>query len=804
MKIRKCLTIALVCLGLTASAQQMDSLLYVYANQFPKERIHVHFDRSSYNREETIWYKAYVLDDQGLTQLSKNLYVEWYDESGKLLANSASPLFQSTAKGSFEIPAEFNGNVLRVKVFTRWSLNDDPAFLYEKDISINQNNPIKKEVPMVKTRVDVFPEGGELLLGISSRVAFKATDNYGIPVKIKAILYNDKNKALDTLKVKHDGMGSFFIKPNPGEAYIIKWTDPMGKSGTTGLPVAKKEGVSLSVRTTNEFAIVKVERTATVPEQMKMMNLVVHMNQALLYKVSLNATDRNILSANLPISELNTGVVQFTLFAADGVPIAERIAFVNNRYHEFGAKLIPQLTTLTRRGKNVFDVYVSDTTVTNMSVAVTDASLESPLSERTILSDLLLSNEIRGRVYKPGYYLSSDSDSVMANLDLVMLTHGWRKIDWARIKEGKGPELKYPIETEQMKITGKVYGLKNISVKDPVINLILQNKDSSKNFFFEPVTKEGLFETKELYVFDTARLFYSFNGNQKLDALTQIQFENGLVKPASKQLSLADSLKPIIWNDSLARASMNRFLLLQEEWKKKSAYKTLQEVIIKSRAKPKEEAIDQRYSSGLFAGGNGQVFDIMSDPAANAGFDILTYLQGRVAGLQISRGGGAGGGVSMSWRGAMPDLYLDQMRVDAGTIQSINIRDIAMVKVFNPPFFGSVGGGSGGAIAIYTKKGGDYNKGTGGGASNKGMLTTIIPGYTRFKEFYNPQYDNPSENPETDIRATLYWNPYVMTNKKSPRYRIQFFNNDVSKRLLITLEGVNADGKLTRQVAILE
>ena len=56
--------------------QAIDSMINVYAEQSPKEKIHVHFDKTIYNKEETIWYKIYILDDQGLTQLSKNVYME--------------------------------------------------------------------------------------------------------------------------------------------------------------------------------------------------------------------------------------------------------------------------------------------------------------------------------------------------------------------------------------------------------------------------------------------------------------------------------------------------------------------------------------------------------------------------------------------------------------------------------------------------------------------------------------------------------------------------------------------------------
>jgi hypothetical protein len=687
-----------------------------------------------------------------------------------------------------------------MKVYTRWSLNDDPAFGFERDILINNNETIVKPSKAENnTMVNVFPEGGELITGLNSLVAFKATDKFGKPVKIKGLLINQLGKTLDTIKVRHDGMGSFRLMPKAGETYSLKWIDPAGNTGIIGIPVNKKEGITLSVTTNNEFATVKVERTAIIPENFKRLNLLVHMNQIVLFKVNLNSVDKQLLSANIPIEGLNTGILQFSLFSSDWLPLAERIVFVNNREHEFGAKLIPQLVTLTKKGKNVFDIYVTDTTVTNMSVAVTDASLESTQANHTIYSDLLLSSELKGKIHNPGYYLSSDADSVTANLDLVMLTNGWRKFNWEKLKASIGPEIKYPVESDIIRVSGKVYGLKNVSANDLMLNLIIQNKDSSKNFIFQPVTKEGLFQGENMFIFDTARIFYNFNQNQKLNEITQVQFDNGLLKPSEKQLALKDENMLNLWNDSVSLAKMNAFLQMQEDWKKRSSYKTLQEVIIKAKGKSTTQALDERYASGLFAGGDAQVFDFLNDPAALGGIDIISYLQGRVAGLMINRSGAS---TTMSWRGATPDLYLDQMQVGADFIQSINVQDIAMVKVFRPPFFGSMGGGSGGAIAIYTKKGGDFRSDN--TKSNKSMHSTLLVGYTRFKEFFNPQYENPAENNETDIRTTLYWNPYVITNKKSPRFKVQFYNNDISKRLQVVLEGVNVDGKMTRVVKILE
>ena len=779
--------------------QQIDSMISVYAEQYPIEKMHIHFDKKIYNHEETIWYKVYILSGNGLSSLSKNVYVEWYDTTGKMIKQTVAPLRQSTAKGSFELPADYKGNFIHLKAYTRWMLNDDPAFAYEKELIINNGpSPTLSKPVVFKTKVETFPEGGFLIKGLTSRVAFKATNQFGNPVFFKGFLVNDKEKTIDTLRVKHDGMGSFVLTPNPLESYHLSWTDENGKIGITPIIITKTDGVLLSVTTTNEKALVKVERSKNISENLKKMTLLVHMNQNLLYTVRLNASEKLTLTADVPIDELPTGILQFSLFSEDWIPLAERIIFVNNRQHEFNTKLTTGLVSLSKRGKNVYEIYITDTASANMSVSITDATVVTP-DENTIFSDLLLSNEIKGKIYNPGYYLTSDADSITANLDLVMLTNGWRRFDWEKIKAGITPILKYPQENSYMKITGKVLGMKSISTSNPLIlNLIIEGKDSSKSFSFLPIAKDGKFEHQGSFFYDTVRLYYSFNGKDRLTDITQVQFDNGLLRQAPKTIQYGEKYRPYTWNDSLAKLKMNYFLNEQEQLKRRMASATLQEVIVKSRVKSKELVLEEKYVSGLFSGGDGYSFDIANDLSSMGAQNILSYLQGRVAGLTIT---GAGGSMSMSWRGSTPDLFINEMQSTVDQVQTVSVNDIAFVKVFRPPFFGSMGGGAGGAIAIYTRKGGEGRKND---PNSKGLENTILGGYSRFKEFYNPSYEKASDNFETDIRTTLYWNPYIITNKNNPRARIQFYNNDISKKLQLILEGVNADGKMTRVVKLLE
>ncbi|MEI7628889.1 MAG: hypothetical protein WCJ80_11650 [Bacteroidota bacterium] len=780
-------------------AQVYDSVLNIYDEQFPKEKIHIHFDRTIYNTGETIFYKLYVLSGMEFTSLSKNVYVVWYDTSGNYIKQTVAPLFQSSAKGSYEVPLNYKGDFLHIKAFTRWMLNDDSVFLYEKNIPINTGSLAKSKINTTpKTRVEVFPEGGVLVNGLNSKIAFKATNGSGMPVFVKGFLLNDKNKILDTLKVAHDGMGTFQLKPTDGESYQLSWTDENAQKGITPIVAAKNEGVILKLSMDNEKAYAQVERTLDVPQNYKQMKLLVHQNQHLIYTVDFKGEERQVQRAGLPIDEMPTGILQFSLFTKDWLPLAERIVFVNNRLHEFNAKVTEPLTNLSKRGKNVIEVMVSDTSASNMSVSITDASIVMP-EQQTIYSDFLLSNDIRGKVFNPAYYFSSDADSVAAHLDLVMLTNGWRKFDWDKIKAGIVPVLKFPRETDFMKITGKVFGSSATKLSsDLMLNLIISGKDSSKKFVFMPVLKDGTFEDKTIFYYDTSRIFYGFNGNNKLTDITQVHFENGLFKQDFRKINLGSLGNQNNWSDSMARAKLNFYLLEQEKLRKQMASATLQEVIVKSRSKSPLQILDEKYATGMFSGFDGSSFDLTNDPSAAGGINILAYLQGKVAGLQISVSGAQ---ASATWRGSNTDFFLNEITTPLDMILSLPISDIAYVKAIRPPFFGSIGGGSGGAIAIYTKKG---KNSKGGSENSKGMENAVLGGYSVFKEFYNPNYENPTGNFDADNRTTIYWNPFVLTNKRSPRVKIEFYNNDSSKKLQIVLEGINSNGKLARVVHYIE
>jgi hypothetical protein len=118
-----------------------------------------------------------------------------------------------------------------------------------------------------------------------------------------------------------------------------------------------------------------------------------------------------------------------------------------------------------------------------------------------------------------------------------------------------------------------------------------------------------------------------------------------------------------------------------------------------SRTQSPEERLNEMYCSGFFKHTDGTILDVASVPGISGWFNILDWMQGRVAGLQVFTNR-SGLRVPVI-RGNVPGIYLDEIPVSLSVLNSLNINDIAMVKVIRTPFLGGFNG-AGGAIAIYT------------------------------------------------------------------------------------------------------
>ena len=127
------------------------------------------------------------------------------------------------------------------------------------------------------------------------------------------------------------------------------------------------------------------------------------------------------------------------------------------------------------------------------------------------------------------------------------------------------------------------------------------------------------------------------------------------------------------------------------------------QIYIGDRFQNPDQKLNDEYCSGLFRSAEGSIINIGSDVTAKSYLNILDYLQGRIAGLQIYH---QKDGNSVPFiRNQRASIYLDEMPVSSSNLNMLSSADIAMIKVIKGPFAGAWGNGGGGVIAIYTYNG---------------------------------------------------------------------------------------------------
>ncbi|MEP7373535.1 MAG: hypothetical protein ABI675_09130 [Chitinophagaceae bacterium] len=774
-------------------AQNIDAAIANYAGMYSPERAYLHYDKAVYAAGDTIWFKAYLMNEIVPADESKNLYIDWIDDKGILMQHAVSPLVEAVTNGQFTIPADYKGKMINVRAYTKWMLNFDSAFIYNKAISIlikeantagSKNNPIPS--------ISFFPEGGDIAEGLFNKIAFKANDQWGRPVKVKGIIVNNKNKTEDSIRTLHDGMGYFFLTPQPGITYTAKWKDEKQVEHITELPKIKNNGATLQVVVSGTNRLFSVSCTPEFMRTMDTIQLVGTIYQHEAFRIA-RATASPEIKGIVPTVALPSGIMTITLFDKNWKPLAERITYINNNEYTFHPEMEVQRWGLNKRARNELKITVPDSLIANLSIAVTDAAIGTD-SSSNIISHLMLSSELKGQVYNPAYYFSDNTDQKSQFLDLVMLTHGWRRFKWEEMLNGKIPKPPFAKDTSYITLSGKVIGVLPGQInKDASVLLMVKQKDKEGQMLLVPVTSNGIFNDQSTILFDTAQIYYSFQKAKELkDAGIQFM-TNRLPAPSFNPSSF---IKPYgLFPDTTGNYRQLTFANEANSLAELMKIKTLENVTVKSRGKTPVQLMDEKYASGLFSGGDGYQFDLANDPTAPGQLNIFNYLQGKVAGLQINTGNPP----SLQWRGGAPQLYLDQVPTDANFLSSLSVNEVAYIKVFRPPFMGGFNGANG-AIAIYTRRGNDVKAEPG-----KGLASNKVFGYTSIKEFYSPNYASFSpRNEQRDIRTTLYWNPVLTTTPQKNQLVVSFYNNDVSGAFRVIIEGMTRDGKLAHIEQIME
>ena len=400
------------------------------------ELVYLQTDKGIYETGEDLWFKTYVMDAQSLalSERSKTLFVEMLNARDSIVWQEKYPILSGIAEGHMYIDKDLKEGDYRIHAYTRFSfLNDTLRPVYPKKIRVvksiaykGTDSPQDEDRPVA--RLSFFPEGGDLIDGIPTKVAFKAWDGKGMPAKVKGVL-QENGKEIARLETVHDGMGFVFILPRKESSYKVVLSDgrefPFAEVTASGLSIHLRKQTDEYL----EFHLSQSKGTATQT---------VKLEGRMRGKLCCMATGtlRERLKVRIPLKEFTMqGIAEFTLYNADGQPMAERLVYVHPE-RKLHIELNTDSARYFTRGKGKLNVKVTDEAgkpvQAHLGLSIFDGAYQNELNPENMLSYCLLSTEIKGNIHNPAYYFDGNNKDRLSALDLLLLTQGWRRYVWEK------------------------------------------------------------------------------------------------------------------------------------------------------------------------------------------------------------------------------------------------------------------------------------------------------------------------------------------------------------------------------------
>ncbi|MBS1597246.1 MAG: hypothetical protein JST75_03410 [Bacteroidetes bacterium] len=767
-----------------SKAQTLDATLKTYADQYEQEKIHIHFDKDAYLPGETIWMKAYILSGSKPSTLSKNIYFDWTDINGNILSHSVSPVMEGVSTSSFTLPPGFAivGNAVHVKAYTQWMLNFDSSFLFNKNIAVltSWDGSVRPDKHAVN--IQFFPEGGDMINGMASALAFEATDQRGRPVEVKGVIKKNNDEIVDSFATAHEGMGFVKFVPHSNETYTAYWKDEFGDAHTSNLPPVKPTGAAMRVNNARDNSIhFQLERALDAGDNYKSLTIIVTSHQQVVYKSTVDLSTKMNADGTIPTRSIPDGIVQITVFDAKMVPFAERIVFVNNYQYRFTAQVKKEVVNLNKRGRNEISIEVPDSLSATLSVSITDGGMGYDTASN-IITDLLLSSDLKGNIVNPAYYFTGNPDTANAHLDLLMRTHGWRRFNWEEAVAGRFPSIQFPADNDYMSIKGRVDPAQSSFDASDSIALLVMTRDRKKHILNLPLNANGTFGQKGIFFYDSLQVLYQINHVNKIKSSGAISLQTNLM-PAS--LSNVRATEPVFqWNrvpDVILEKESNG--LITEDHNYSRASTGMNYVFSPVIAKNDQSKIGSETASHYLQSN----FPDLKFPYGTIESNTSNNQDSRYVSYVVNTGSTPTSTVPAPKNNV--NVQLDGVQVTMDDLKQVSMKEVLFIKFLqktNPKDLPTLAITS--RLSIYENN--IINNKTG---------YAVVAGYTPAREFYSPQYtETPIDIAATDFRSTIYWNPRVVVDKNNRKIKLVFYNNDITNKFRIVVEGMNKDGKLTR------
>lgn len=827
--------------------------------EFPHEKVYMHFDNTGYFKGETIWFKAYVVrtDDGMPTDLSRILYVELVTPGGDIVVTKKLCIREGMAEGDIKLENIFVTGFYEIRAYTRYMTNWEGYGMFSRTFPIFDSpktpgdysqmviDPVSYRKRLPNTREDeaetgeksgkkslytdttsgkinvrFYPEGGSLVAGQKSRVAYYITDGGGRHYAAACTLVGSEGDTI--FHTETDSMGRGVLELVPGkEPTCLNVRNRKNKQRRFALPEAAPEGCVLSVDAVDSVWITATVRASRLMQGRLAGYALVHDGSVVRCDTFTleERTEKRFMRRRLP-----AGVSSIVLFDSRGDIYAERMFFIApSRPLPCNIHIAPETETLSPHGK--VRMSIEGTPETSLSCSVTDVATMPCGKSGNALTWMLLSSEIKGYVDRPEYYFEKDDAEHRAAADMLMMIQGWRRYDWKNafgiekfrrvqpIEDGLylfGRLKKYRSwnKVDGIKLSAYLYNkngevLKGKTVTDKdgsyafrlpdmsgdwVLQILTYNKNDKKKTYrvtidrnFSPPMRPISPDEARYVPIDPSKTFSNMSFSRYDDAATDGDMPGNRkfvlptvnVREKKKSRWKYDEARARYWSSIYYDCEKELDRILDNGELLPSVFEFLaQRNPLFNNSECVNLPIFHGFTSPVDSGGKRQTPQkdmprpMFTGSMAYRNRDIVWLVDNEVAAYSNDRAFAC-----CLMDRAFP-MFLDE-------VKSIYIADSQSGMTHSLERQGTT------AIYIYT-----YPTSVQG--SRKGVRRTHFQGFDEPAMF--PVTDYSVQPPTEDFRRTIYWNPDVRTDKDG-KATVEFYNNSNCTRMYVSAEGMTRDGR---------
>ena len=711
-----------------------------------------------YQQEDDTHYTAKIKFTSNVQAVFENTTIKYlYLENGKI-KNKGKKKTDENGWISISLPDLKSPAARRIEVEF-----DDPQYIYKRTFYL----------PVFTNDFDVkfFPEGGALLSIPHQNVAFKVQGADGFSKEVEGFLFNSKGDTLTNFRSEHNGMGIFTMNPVDNETYYVTARTNDSITKRFDLPAIEPKGISIAMSHYKQEIRYEIQKTETTEWPQKLF-LLAHTRGKLAILQPINP-ERTF--GKMSDSLFTEGITHFMLIDQQGNALSERLVFVpDHKPNQW--QITADQPTYGKREKVSLQIAAKDNEGNpvegTFSVSITDRKSIQPDSlADNILSNLLLTSDLKGYVEDPAYYFLNQDARTLRSIDYLMMTHGWRRHKIENVLRTPSLNFTNYIEKGQT-ISGRIMGFFGANVKKgpicvlaPKYNIIATTETDEKGQF---IVNTSFRDSTTFLV--QARTKKGFAG---VDILMD-----------PPQYPVATHKAPYF---NGAATFMEDYLMnTRDQYYMEGGMRVynLKEVTVTAkRERPSSKSI---YTGGI------NTYTVEEDRLQGYGqtaFDAAS----RLPSVTITNGSE----IHIRNNSEPAIIVIDDIVYEDASdiLKDIQVSDMSSISLLRGADAVILGPrASGGAVVITLKDPRNLPA-----RPAQGIITYTPLGYSESVEFYHPTYDTPEKKnaQRSDFRSTVYWNPELRLDAEG-KATIEYYTPDSTAPEDIIIEGVDKNGKVCR------